>query len=227
MEKLSYITAPKGPFVLFSMGLDGYEGEYDLWNLPSPDERITVYHIIVRIRHEMDLLKRRTGKDFYLFGTHKAFVGPRKKIIENYGKRPIDILFTVNRKDEDRLRTIQEPSPAALATSPKGWRKMVDVESGHSQRVPEEIHLWGARAASAYYGLCLADFRYFKPNERRYLSGKHLCYYLQESPAKSWFRFTMGTLCVDPKSNRKAIEDRRILATAKLRYPYVYEVRRK
>jgi hypothetical protein len=227
MGKPQYIATPNGPFVLFSMGLDGYEGECDLWNLPSPDEEVTVYHIIVRIRHEMDLLKRRTGEDFYLFGTHKAFVGPRKKIIENYGKRPIDILFTVNRKDEDRLKNVREPDPENVTCSSKRWRKMVNRETGHSEAIPEEINLWGWPGVSAYYGLCLAKFRYFRPNEQRYLSGRHLCHYLQESPVKSWFRFTMGTLYVDPNSNRKAIQDRRILATAKLRYPYVYEVRRK
>ena len=227
MKKMQYVATPEKPFVLFSMGLDGYEGESELWDLSGQGEQVTVYHILVRIRHEMDQLKRRTGEDFYLFGTHKAFMGPRKKIIETFGKRPIDILFTVNRKDECRLANLSEPNPGNAICSRKRWRTMVDVDNGHSKAIPEEINLWGWPGASAYYGLSLANFRYFRPSEHRYLCGRHLCHYLPEAPVKSWSRFTMGTLYVDPKVNRSAVDDRRILAMAKLRYPYVYEVCRK
>jgi hypothetical protein len=97
MAKPAYVPTPKPPFVLFSMGLDGFTGECDLWDVPEDD--VSVYHILVRIKHEMELLKKRTGGDFYVFGTHKKFLGPRKKIIENYAKKPIDILFTVNLSD--------------------------------------------------------------------------------------------------------------------------------
>ena len=69
MKKMQYVATPEKPFVLFSMGLDGYEGESELWDLSGQGEQVTVYHILVRIRHEMDQLKRRTGEDFYLFGT--------------------------------------------------------------------------------------------------------------------------------------------------------------
>jgi hypothetical protein len=100
MAKTEYITVPEGrSFVLFSMGLDGHNGDCELWDVPN--DEVSVYHILVRIAHEMALLKTRTGEDFYLFGTGKNFVNPRDKIIENYGTVSIDILFTVNQKDEE------------------------------------------------------------------------------------------------------------------------------
>ena len=101
---------------------------------------------------------------------------------------------------------------------------MVNVDNGQAEPIPKDIHLWGQSTARAYYGLSIASFRYFKPGEKRYLSGKNLFYYLHDSPVRSWSRFVMGTLCVHPTRNRKAVQDRRILATAKLVYPYVYEV---
>jgi len=35
MTRTKYVASPKGPFVLFSMGLDGYGGECELWDLPG------------------------------------------------------------------------------------------------------------------------------------------------------------------------------------------------
>lgn len=206
------------------MGLLGYEGECELWNVP--DAQITVYHILVRIKHEMELLKKRTGRDFYLFGTQRPFVAPRHKFVENYGKTPIDILFTVNVSDLRRLDGVEEPSPQHLSRSSKGWRKMVNVDDGHSRRIPEEIHLWGGDPSRRYYGLAMSNFRYYRPCEERILRGDHLFYYLPGSPVKNWFRFAMGTLYVDVGRKHSAVPERRILATAKLMYPYVYEIRR-
>lgn len=185
-----------------------------------------MYHILVRIKHEMELLKKRTGQDFYLFGTQKAFVAPKHKFVENYGKTSIDILFTVNVGDLKRLEGVEEPSPKDLLRSSKGWRKMVNVDDGHSQRIPDEIRLWGGNTSRRYYGLAMSRFRYFHPCEERLLRGDRLFYYLQESPVKTWVQFTMGTLYVDAKRSHPAVSERRILATAKLVYPYVYEIRR-
>jgi hypothetical protein len=221
----NYVLNPRRPFVLFSMGLKDYEGEYELWTVP--DEEITVYHILVRIKHEMELLRKRTGRDFYLFGTHKHFVGPKTKLVEHCGKGPIDILFTVNLSDLARLEGIDVPSPKNVQCSPRRWRTMVTVDTDQAEPIPKEIHLWGQSTRRAYYGLSIASFRYFTPDEKRYLSGKNLFYYLHDSPVKSWCRFVMGTLCVHPTGNRKAVQDRRILATAKLVYPYVYEVKKR
>lgn len=206
------------------MGLRGYEGERGLWGVPG--DQITVYHILVRIKHEMELLRKRTGQDFYLFGTQKAFVAPRHKFVENYGRIPIDIHFTVNVSDLGRLEGVEEPSPKDLLRSSKGWRKMVNVDDGHSRRIPDEIHLWGGDTSRRYYGLAMSNFRYFHPCEERFLKGDHLFYYLQESPLKTWVQFTMGTLYVDGERRHRVVSERRILATAKLMYPYVYEVRR-
>ncbi len=206
------------------MGLRGYEGERELWKVPG--DQITVYHILVRIKHEMDLLRKRTGHDHYLFGTHMAFVAPRHKFVENYGKIPIDILFTVNVSDLGRLDGVEEPSCEDLLRSSRGWRKMINVDDGHSQRIPDEIHLWGGDTSRRYYGLAMSNFRYFRPCEERFLRGDHLFYYLTESPLTTWGHFRMGTLYVDTKRSHPSVRERRILATAKLVYPYVYEIRK-
>lgn len=55
MANSEYIGSPKSPFVLLSMGLRGFEGERGLWNLP--EDKVGVYHILVRIKHELELLK--------------------------------------------------------------------------------------------------------------------------------------------------------------------------
>jgi hypothetical protein len=227
MTKMKYVIPPSRPFVLFSMGLDGYEGESELWNVPRPAGTLTVYHILVRIKHEMSLLRQRTGEDFYLFGTHKNFAKAGNRFVEDYGRHPIDILFTVNSKDESRLTGLQEPCNASIVSSPQRWRRMVSQEEGQSRAIPKEINLWGWDDKKAYYGLRLAKFRCFRPVEVRYLRGCHLFYYLSNAPVRNWCHFTMGTLYSDSKSGFKTVRDRRILATAKLEYPYVYEVHRR
>jgi hypothetical protein len=205
------------------MGLHGYEGEFELWNVP----KVNVYHILCRIKHEMQLVRERTGKDFYVFGTSKKFLEPRRKLIENYGNEPVDILFTVNLSDLAGLGDIEEePCPDDLKASSKGWRKVVDLENRRSKSIPEEIHTWGS-PGRRFYGLSIAKFQYFSPKQERYLRGKHLFYYLHGSPLKSWSQFTMGTLYVDPRRRSRAVRDRRILATAKLEYPYVYEIKKR
>ena len=103
---------------------------------------------------------------------------------------------------------------------------MVNVDTDQSKPIPREINLWGGKK-SKFYGLSIADFQYFGPDEERYLRGKYLFYYLRDFPLKSWAQFTMGTLYVDPTRRSKTVRDRRILATAKLVYPYVYEIRKK
>ena len=124
------------------MGIDGYEGERELTRAPA--DEVGVYHILCRIRHEMDLVYQNcNGKDFYLFGTHKKFQEPRKKLIENFGKEPIDILFTINLTDEARLESIKQPCREDVKTSTKRWRTMVNVDSGKSEPIPDEIQVWG------------------------------------------------------------------------------------
>jgi hypothetical protein len=221
MTKQEYIPTPKGPFVLFSMGLDGYEGERKMWNVP--EKEIGVYHILVRMKHELTL----SGQEFRLFGTKKPFLEPRRKFIEDYGRQPIDIFFTVNVKDLARLEDIEEPRPENLITSSRGWRRMVNVDTGQAKPIPKEIHTWGANSDRPCYGLAIAELQYFSPKQERYLRGKHLFYYLHDSPLTTWVRFTMGTLYVDLAKRSKTVRDRRILATAKLVYPYVYEIRKK
>jgi hypothetical protein len=224
MTKPEYIIPPQRPFVLFSTGLDGYEGEHDLWDLPG--EKITVYHVLVRIKHEMELLKERTGRDFYLFGTSKNFVRARQKLIDNYGRSPIDIFFTVNLSDLGKLDRIEMPSPEKVKRSSRRWRTMVNVENGQSEAIPDEIHLWGDDSRRAYYGLSIASLQVFGPKEHRHLMGKHLCHYLLDSPVKGWSQFRMGTLRVDLTVNPGTVQDRRILATARLVYPYIYQIRK-
>ena len=197
MTKPEFIPRPKGPFVLFSMGLDGYEGEYKMWN--APEEEIGVYHILVRIKHEMELLKERTGRDFYVFGTHMKVLGPIKKLIEKYGRKPIDVLFAVNLKDLAGLEKIKVPRSKDLKVSSRGWRRMVNVDSGQSKRIPEEIHTWGGNPNLPFYGLRIAELQYFSPKQQRFLRGKHLFYCLNDSPLTTWIHFTMGILHVDPK----------------------------
>lgn len=222
MTRTKYVASPKGPFVLFSMGLPGFEGEYDLWNLPA--KQITVYHILVRIKHEMDLLRQRTGEDFYLFGTSsKNFLKRREEIEEEFGRdRSIDILFTVNQRDRFLIEGIREPSPKDLKRSSLGWRKMVELDTNAVRSIPREIHLWGG--GRPYYGLRIAEFQYFSPSDHWYLKGERLFYYRNDSPLRSWVRFTMGTLRVGGGKGAEKVANRRILATAKLVHPYMYEI---
>jgi hypothetical protein len=225
MSKSQLIDSPKGPFVLFSMGLHGYEGERDLWNVPEKD--INVYHILVRIKHEMDSLRKRTGKDFYLFGTQKKFEGPKKKFIEKYGEIPMPILFTVNCNDHAKMENAEEPCVTKLKrNSSRGWRKMIDVDNRKSSPIPQEIRLWGAYAGMPYHGFSIEGFEYYKPYEKRYLSGKNLFYFLQDSPVRTWSQFRMGTLYVDSTRDFKKVQDRRIIASAKMIYPYIYQIKK-
>jgi hypothetical protein len=225
MAKARYVCCPRKPFLLFSMGLGGYGGECNLWNVP--EEEIGVYHILVRIRHEMTLVRRRTGENFYLFGTYKPFMSPREKLIKNLGRGPIDILFTVNLSDLADLEGLEEPRPENLKQTSRGWRTMIDLDTGQRKPIPKEIRLWGGDrdAAKRYYGLSLAGFEYLSPEEEHYLRGKHLFHYLNESPVKSRCQFSLGTLYVDPARRHRAVRDRRILAIGKLNYPYVYEIK--
>lgn len=223
MTKSAHLAIPQHPFVLFSMGLGGYEGECDLWSLPKTE--ITVYHVLARIKHEMKLLGKRTGDDFYLFGTSRKFVGAKEKFVGEYGEIPIDVFFTVNLRDLDRLPGLDEPSPEHVKRSPRRWRTMVNEDTNRSEPIPKEIHLWG-EPDKAYYGLSIASLQVFAPKDERSLAGKHLCHYRRASPVGSWSQFRMGTLYVDRRANPGSVQDRRILATAKLMPPYIYEIRR-
>lgn len=222
MTTPEYISLPRRPFVLFSMGLDGYEGECDLWDLPH--DEITAYHVLVRIRHEMELLRRRTGDDFYLFGTSKALVGAKEKFVNQFGEIPIDIFFTINLRDLGRLPGLHEPSPERVKCSSQRWRTMVNVDNDRSDQIPAEIHLWG-EPGKVYYGLSIASLQVFGPQDEWYLAGKHLCHYFRNLPVSNWSQFRMGTLYVDPQANPSSVRDRRILATAKLMPPYIYKIR--
>jgi hypothetical protein len=183
----------------------------------------------------MDLLQQNSERDFYLFGTHKNFVGPREKILENCGRRPIDILFAVNIAD---LRLLDNrtklPDTKNLSYSTKGWRRMINVDSGHSEEIPKEICLWGwggrdsRGKKKAYYGLPISDFKILDPNEKWHLRCKNLSYYLNGKRLTTFAQFAWGALYDDPKANgkREDVADRRILATAKVIPPYFYEIRK-
>jgi len=56
------------------------------------------------------------------------------------------------------------------------------------------------------------------------LKGERLFYYRDDSPLGSWVRFTMGTLRVGGRQRANKVAHRRILATAKLVHPYMYEI---
>lgn len=221
MANVKYICCPKKPFVLFSMGLSGYEGECSLWKLPKTE--INVYHILVRIKHEIGLAGGQ--QSIYPFGTYKPFQSAKNKVIENYGKGPIDMFFTVNLSDLAKLDDVSVPSTTDLRQSSRGWRTMVNVDNGKRMSIPKEIHLWGGNLDRPYYGLALASFQYFMPTDEFYLRGENLLHYLQESPVRSWCQFTLGTLLYNPQRKTGSVQDRRILATGKLKYPYVYEIR--
>lgn len=168
MRKIEYVE-PEGPFVLLSMGMDGYE-EPDLWDLK--ENEITVFHILARIKHEMDLARQRTGKDYYPFGTAKAFTGTRNKFVEKYGKRDIPILFTLNSKDEKNLNRngTTRPSIEKLLAPSLGWRKLFDVPSRPRpyrrrtkfETIPDEIHTGGdPTGRQKYYGLRISGLQCF------------------------------------------------------------------
>jgi hypothetical protein len=220
-----YLATPPGPFVVLSLALDSHDGEADLWNLPA--ETITLCHTLVRMKHEMKRLRQRTGQDFHLFATKENFVRAsfRKKMLEELGQAPVDLLFMARVRDLARLDSIRKPSPKDLSGLAKGWRQMVNVDSGQAEPIPEEVQVWGDSWQKCY-GWPIREFRYFRPTEARYLRGEHLFYYLNGLPLTSWERFTVKPLYMDSTRVAPVVPDRRILATAKLVHPYLYEIRR-
>ena len=92
------------------------------------------------------------------------------------------------------------------------------------ERIPDEINLWGW-GEQPYFGLSIASFQYFSPRKNLYLKGEHL-FNLRGEALRTWAQFRVRTLKVDRTKPSTTLKDRRILATAKLVYPYIYQIRR-
>ena len=89
------------------------------------------------------------------------------------------------------------------------------------EKIPNEINLWGW---DKYYGLSIANLRCISLHEELYLRGEHLICLNNKPVNKGWAQFRVRTLRVDPTRSTKKEKDRRILATAKLVYPYIYKI---
>src|SRR5271157_4761205 len=127
MDK-EYIENLSHPFILFLIGIEMYEGEYNYWDLPN--DQVTDWHILARIQQEIEWLKIRTGEDFYLFGTKQQWKSPRIRVQKEIGTPDLDILFTVN---VGRERNVRIPSTASLLPigqeRQESWHTMVSFEN--------------------------------------------------------------------------------------------------
>lgn len=81
---------------------------------------------------------------------------------------------------------------------------MVNVDTDQSKPIPREINLWGGKK-SKFYGLSIADFQYFGPDEERYLRGKYLFYYLRFSAQELGPVYDGNTV----RRSHEAIQDRK------------------